>query len=336
MKYRVARDTARSLFDIENISSNGQSSSQAIMGRRAAAYTLASGKLAKSEQRVLLSEQALGILEVDRWTEKSVRWSTTKRFLRERAYRRQLDYLERLVVQRLMELTKVNISGTAYKMRAHISQALKTRSATIRKAVDRYNILADAVKKPRVQYAKVVQYSFLGEFDLLRDTRHDVPSKTWSKPLCREAMEAYFKLRCARDEIKRLDIEARRLATHLVDEREIFKIAYEALRISSPMLAAELLRRWRYRSAMNEAHFERLQKLTELPGCTAIIKPGKRINRVSARDYDLVCADLPVAPQAIMRGSGMEGNEDDGEEFGLQYEEDDAIAYSDFIARDDL
>lgn len=182
MKYRVARDTARSLFDIENIASNGQSSSQAIMGRRAAAYTLASGKLAKSEQRVLLSEQALGILEVDRWTEKSERWSTTKRFLRERAYRRQLDYLERLVVQRLMELTKVNISGTAYKMRAHISQALKTRSATIRKAVDRYNILADAVKKPRVQYAKVVQYSFLGEFDLLRDTRHDVPSKTWSKP----------------------------------------------------------------------------------------------------------------------------------------------------------
>lgn len=32
----------------------------------------------------------------------------------------------------------------------------------------------------------------------------------------------------------------------------------------------------------------------------------------------------------------MEGDEDDGEEFGLQYEEDDAIAYSDFIARDDL
>lgn len=328
---------ARTSFDIENISANGQPSSQATLGRQAAAFTLACKKLAKSEHRVSLSEQALQISEVDRWTKHSEEWNRVKQFLRERAFRRQLDYLERLVVQRLMELTKLNISGTAYKMRAHIAQALKNRSATIRKAVDRFNILADAVKKPRIQYAKVVQYSFLGEFDLLRDSRHDVGSKVWSKPLCREAMEAYFKLKCARDEIKRLNVEVRRLVTHLADEREIYKTAYELLVLSSPLLASELLRRWRYRSAINELHFERLQKLVDLPGCTATMTFGKRLNRVSFAGSEGGSTGLDPEPQSFNFGNEYEDeNEGDEEDFGLHYEEDVAIAYSDFLSRDDL
>ncbi|KAF7369452.1 hypothetical protein MVEN_00274600 [Mycena venus] len=49
----------------------------------------------------------------------------------QRKYRTALAEVERLVVQRLFELTKLGMSGLAYNMRDKISKALKTRSEAI-------------------------------------------------------------------------------------------------------------------------------------------------------------------------------------------------------------
>lgn len=48
----------------------------------------------------------------ERWESDSEEYQSIKSKVVERQYRRALDELERLVVQRLFELTKLNLSGT--------------------------------------------------------------------------------------------------------------------------------------------------------------------------------------------------------------------------------
>ena len=47
----------------------------------------------------------------DRWMRNSVEYQNAQKLLTERTYRRAVDNLERLVVQRLFELTKLGMNG---------------------------------------------------------------------------------------------------------------------------------------------------------------------------------------------------------------------------------
>jgi hypothetical protein len=69
------------------------------------------GRIEMTEQHILFIEDQLG-LRGARWNEASEEYRISKHKLAERKYRRALDELERLVVQRLFELSKLNISGT--------------------------------------------------------------------------------------------------------------------------------------------------------------------------------------------------------------------------------
>ena len=71
-----------------------------------------------------------------------------------------------------------------YKLREHIGVAIKTRSHTIKKALESYNTAAVALRPPADQltWAQVVEYVFLADFDLLRLVRQDVQEKPWAKP----------------------------------------------------------------------------------------------------------------------------------------------------------
>jgi hypothetical protein len=63
-----------------------------------------------------------------------------------------------------------------YKLRKHIAKALQARSRAVRTALQKYNEAAANLKVPReaLTWEEVVNYSFLAEFDLLRDGRDDV------------------------------------------------------------------------------------------------------------------------------------------------------------------
>ncbi|KAG1764382.1 hypothetical protein EV702DRAFT_982067, partial [Suillus placidus] len=63
-----------------------------------------------------------------------------------------------------------------------ISKALQRRSEAIHKAITRYNIRAATLNPPRnkISWKDIADYSFLGEFDLLRHSRSDVRSDNWS------------------------------------------------------------------------------------------------------------------------------------------------------------
>ena len=53
----------------------------------------------------------------------------------------------------------------------------------------------------QLHWDEVVEYTFLSEFDLLRDTRQDVSHCPWTTPTGQQAMDSYFKHHRAEEEI---------------------------------------------------------------------------------------------------------------------------------------
>ncbi|KAJ6456531.1 hypothetical protein C8R45DRAFT_943716 [Mycena sanguinolenta] len=136
-------------------------------------------------------EAALGIEE--RWSTTSPKWTATVNEVKKHKYQLTLDGLELLIVERIFELTKMIQPQTGYKMRKHIAKALQARSKAVKNAIERYNTAAAALEPPMpsVSWEQVVEYAFLADFDILRDTRAEVQSKPWSRPAYRDRAAEY-------------------------------------------------------------------------------------------------------------------------------------------------
>ncbi|KAI0038847.1 hypothetical protein FA95DRAFT_1450891, partial [Auriscalpium vulgare] len=181
-----------------------------------------------------------------------------------------VEELEGLVVQRLFELAKSNISGTGYKLRKHISHAITRRSGAVRSAVDRYNQLAPLQHPPRptLLYSEVASYSWLADFDILKESRADVLDRPWSKPANREACMKHFKVLRAKEELVRLNVEAARL--HAWVDSEDKDLADRALNIKAtqPLLAAHIDRLRAFCAQVNDSHRRLLGRTYALQGYT--------------------------------------------------------------------
>ncbi|KAJ6570304.1 hypothetical protein DFH09DRAFT_878387, partial [Mycena vulgaris] len=183
-------------------------------------------------------------------------------------YRAALAKLEHLVVQRLFELTKMGMSGVAYKLREKISKALRTRSDVIRRAIVMYNETAAALVPPRepLSFAEIIKTTSLAEFDLLRDTRQDIRSQPWTQPARREAMVLYYGIKRAKEEIQRLNVEICRLITSMVDEHVDYYRAIASTIIHDPPLATLLSERWQHTTRISTAICKRLTLTSQLVG----------------------------------------------------------------------
>ncbi|KAJ7312736.1 hypothetical protein DFH08DRAFT_973256 [Mycena albidolilacea] len=156
-------------------------------------------------------ERKMGI--VVRWMVDDESYDKAAELVATRRYRKAVNKLEELVVKRIFELTKMNMSGTGYKLRKHIAKPLQARSKTIRAALNRYNQAAAALNPPRQQltWEQVIDFSFLSDFDLLRDPEGNATLQEWATPAARELMDTHFKIQRAHEEIQRLNIEIRGL-----------------------------------------------------------------------------------------------------------------------------
>ncbi|KIK13517.1 hypothetical protein PISMIDRAFT_60162, partial [Pisolithus microcarpus 441] len=220
-------------------------------------------------------EVRLGITK--RWVPEDEEWQAAGRLVANRKYQRCLDQLESLVVARIFELSKMNQAGTGYKLRKHIAKALKARSAAIRTALDRFNTAARACSPPRPQltFEEVVEYTFLADFDLLRNaTREDISQRPWAAPAARAAMDQYFKVCRAEEEIKRLDVEVHRTITYLHDEARYVKACIAQLQVSHPPLAYQVQLHYNVRAKFTNHHLRLLTEIAHLPGFTGTILPG--------------------------------------------------------------
>ncbi|KAL0564141.1 hypothetical protein V5O48_017912, partial [Marasmius crinis-equi] len=131
-----------------------------------------------------------------------------------------LEDLEQLVVQRLLALTKLNMSGVGYRQQEKIAQALHARAKAIQNALDKYNEAARAMDPPHptLQWRSILDMATLGNFDPLKNTHLDLSNVGWAQPQHRECMKLYFGLECAREEIKRLNVEISCLLTSMIDD----------------------------------------------------------------------------------------------------------------------
>ncbi|KAI5991218.1 hypothetical protein EDD15DRAFT_2388647 [Pisolithus albus] len=183
----------------------------------------------------------------DRWEIGGAEYTHWKEEARIMKYRNAIDELERLVVMRLFELAKLGMSGTGYKLRQQIARGLQPQ----------------ALNPPRLQitWKEIVDYSILGEFDLLRQSRNDIRQENWAKPAHCEAMIKYFRLCRAREEVTRVEVEVRRLHTAIHDEEQEVRETIHRLMQTNPALGLELERRHRYRRNINVLLISRLNQI---------------------------------------------------------------------------
>ncbi|KAG1798275.1 uncharacterized protein HD556DRAFT_1430967 [Suillus plorans] len=229
--------------------------------------------------------------------------------------RRAAADVERLVVMRLLELTKLQMSGLGYKLRTQISKALKTRANAICNALERYNKFAVQLDPPRPQltWEKIAEYSFTGEFDLLHETDGQIHVKRWASPANHQAALQYFDAQRSKEELTRCDVEIVRLLTKMRDDEEDYMISLSKLRSTDPPLAAELHRRWTHLHNINAGHHDRIQQIQQLAGYTGSFSPGFRIGR-------------PVQPFiSTAHGSDNPELQDDGD--GMPEEMGSAVLY---------
>jgi len=229
------------------------------------------------------------------------RWTTThpKRIqaqsrISNALYHKAVDDVERLVVMRLLELTKLQMSGlgklrnislfwpdiyyTGYKLRTQIAKALKTRATAIRNALNRYNKYAAELDPPRapITWDQVVEFSQLSEFDLLRDTENQLLDKRWAVPRNRQASAKYFDMQRAKEEIVRCNVEILRLRTKIRDDAVHFPVVIAQLHTSNAPLAAEVQRHWDYLRSINSFHLSRIAQIEALPGYSGSRAAGIR------------------------------------------------------------
>ncbi|TFK79062.1 hypothetical protein K466DRAFT_606431 [Polyporus arcularius HHB13444] len=270
-----------------------------------------------AEEAALQMEEDLSIEK--RWMPGSREYAEGIEELQCRKYRLALDNLERLVIQRMFELTKLGMSGIGYKLREKIGKALRTRADAIRHALDEYNKCAAALSSPRPALAwhDIMDMASLAEFDLLRDAREDIRDYPWATRLNRQAMNLHFNIMRAREEIERLDVEIPRLFTALIDRHFDCQRAMVSLKDTDPALAHEFHLRWLYEDRISTRIAARLYATSQLKGFTGRLAAGKRVGR-EAGSFDGI--NLPTwacnAPEGELHGragaqQGMCGEQDD-------------------------
>ncbi|KAJ3765531.1 hypothetical protein FB446DRAFT_655158, partial [Lentinula raphanica] len=276
----------------------------------------------ENEQKLISDIQALEqkLEIVVRWVPGCDAWESAKKMVKEAEYRKALDRLEQLLVSRIFEMSRLNVAGTGYKMRKMIANSLKTRSKSIQAAIVAYNDAAAALRPPRraISWDEVVDYSFLSEFDILKDTREDVREKQWATPCNRLLMFRFFKLIRAEEELDRLHVEIKRLLTYMQDEERILCHKANEIESEDPALALQIRRYWDEKSRFNVVHKQRLHAIKKLSGFDPVncrhFHPGTQMN-----EDDLSMADIDNEELSEWKEDD-DGDEEEEETFAHHYD----------------
>ncbi|KAI6139895.1 hypothetical protein EDD17DRAFT_1782462 [Pisolithus thermaeus] len=239
------------------------------------------------------------------WTPEDKEWQHAGCLVANREYRRALDTLESLVVAWLFELMKMNRAGTGYKLRKHIAKALQTRSAVIKVALDRYNKCALAMRPPcqTLHWEQVVEYAFLANFDLLRDTCENISQHPWAHPTACFALDTYFKMTCK-----------------------------EKINNIHPTLGHQVSQRRKLHLQFNGSHLKRLHDIamllgftgTLIPGVSALKGPGESSSEPAIIIPSSLLAPVQPPPSQILHRNILDSIEDLEEEEEVECEAEEA------------
>ncbi|KAK0435510.1 hypothetical protein EV421DRAFT_1908585 [Armillaria borealis] len=94
--------------------------------------------------------------------------------------------------------------------------------------------------EPPLQWDHVIEYAFLADFDLLRDVQQDMSDCKWATPAGHQAMDMYFKICQAREEIKHLNIKIQQLITYMHTEDMHLQQCKAVVADTDPALALQI------------------------------------------------------------------------------------------------
>lgn len=153
-----------------------------------------------------------------------------------------------------------------------------------------------------MDWDQVVEYAFLADFDLLRDTRQDIRSRPWATPAARLMMDNFFKVLRAEEEIVRLNVEIPRLATYIRDEAAYLSLKERELISTDPALANQVRLHRLQRGRFDVHHYTILQQIVNLPGYTGGPLFGTRVpdvTPVAECSPTLTSEQVPASPTAM-------------------------------------
>ncbi|KIY51427.1 hypothetical protein FISHEDRAFT_27103, partial [Fistulina hepatica ATCC 64428] len=120
--------------------------------------------------------------------------------------------------------------------------------------------------RPTVTWTTVIEQVQLGELALLQHSRQDIRVLPWTQPLNREAARLYFKIKRAREEIIRRNVEIQRQVTFMLDNFNDYRHTIAATSAEDPDLAAELQERLDYQVQIDREIAIKLYEASRLPG----------------------------------------------------------------------
>ena len=184
-----------------------------------------------------------------------------------------------------------------------------------------YNAAAKALGRRTLEFDEVVDYAFLANFDLLRDTRQDISTCPWASPTARLAINTYFKLCRAEEEVICLNVEIHCMVTYLVDEERYLRACEALYQDTHPMLVHQISRYHAICSRFTQLHLRSLEKISCLPGFNGTVTPGISMSHGPG--------DSASVPQQVPMESSLslapictdDGEEDANEDHGADLEE---------------
>jgi hypothetical protein len=252
------------------------------------------------------------------------------KYMATRKYHRALDELQRLVVLRLFELHKLNLSQTGnvffpmfflshnvhvagYRMRTHIAKALQTRCKAIQTKVKEYNAAASALEPPApsLDWSRVSHYGFLDEFTLLRETRQDVRTNQWTRPEVRELMRQSLRIKRAHEEVYCCNIELRRLHSSIAAENCHFEATLQRLKDESSTLYYSVKEFAMRRIRINSHNLARVFQTFGLAGFTGDKTVGMKKNLSTLPNHSLMHVDTLADQQPENDEAESDMDEDD-------------------------
>ena len=192
-------------------------------------------------------------------------------------------------------------------------------------ALDEYAIAAAALDPPRsaLTWQDVVNMPTLADFDLLWDvSKNNILTKTWTDTDVREAMAFHFRLKRAREEIHRLNVEIQRQTTYMQDEYVLYTRTVNRLQEESPDLASYIKKEASYKNVIlsNVAYY--LIKTSTLPNFSGTLQPGRCKGAEAPIPSDQEIANFPnwllqirgdILPMAVDEHTGLESDNEDSD-----------------------
>ncbi len=167
--------------------------------------------------------------------------------------------------------------------------------------------MALSPQAPQLSWEEIVAYTFLAEFDLLRDTRQDIREKPWANPANRQLRDEFFKQERAREEIQRLNIEIRRVISYMNDEEHFLTMQEELATNELPELAHQISLYREERGRFNARHKRRFGELSLLPQFSGDLSLSTAIHKYGPHGNTHSTDTRSVTPRPLL-------NEDDSDD----------------------